>query len=90
MYRKFGQPKWILIGQMLKLVGKCPMAHLFLALQVLIGGKYRMVLYYDTKDNVMAHCTHYGKGITLFGCEFRWLHMTIHIPGMCDCYCSFT
>ena len=22
MYRKFGQPKWILVGQMLKLVGK--------------------------------------------------------------------
>ena len=26
MYSKFGQPKWILVGQMLKLVGKWPMA----------------------------------------------------------------
>ena len=26
MYRKYGRPKWILIGQMLKLVGKWPMA----------------------------------------------------------------
>ena len=26
MYRKYGRPKWILVGQMLKLVGKWPMA----------------------------------------------------------------
>ena len=26
MYSKFGQPKWILVGQLLKLVGKWPMA----------------------------------------------------------------
>ena len=26
MYSKFGRPKWILVGQMLKLVGKWPMA----------------------------------------------------------------
>ena len=26
MYGKFGRPKWILVGQMLKLVGKWPMA----------------------------------------------------------------
>ena len=26
VYRKFGRPKWILVGQMLKLVGKWPMA----------------------------------------------------------------
>ena len=26
MYWKFGRPKWILVGQMLKLVGKWPMA----------------------------------------------------------------
>ena len=30
--RKFGRPKWILVSQMLKLVGKWPMADLFLAL----------------------------------------------------------
>ena len=29
MYRKYGQPKWILVGQMLKLVGKWPMAYFF-------------------------------------------------------------
>ena len=27
MYSKFGQPKWILVGQMLKLVRKWPMAN---------------------------------------------------------------
>ena len=26
LYSKFGRPKWILVGQMLKLVGKWPMA----------------------------------------------------------------
>jgi len=29
MYSKIGQPKWILVGQMLKLVRKWPMADLF-------------------------------------------------------------
>ena len=32
IYRKFVRPKWILVSQMLKLVGKWPMADLFLAL----------------------------------------------------------
>ena len=32
VYRKYGRSKWILVGQMLKLVGKWPMADLFLAL----------------------------------------------------------
>ena len=34
MYSKFGRPKWILVGQLLKLVGKWPMADLFLALEL--------------------------------------------------------
>ena len=29
MYRKYCQPKWILVGQMLKLVGKWPMANCY-------------------------------------------------------------
>jgi len=29
MYSKIGQPKWILVSQMLKLVGKWPMANCY-------------------------------------------------------------
>ena len=40
MYGKFGQPKQILVGQMLKLVGKWPMAdHYFYHLLLLICGE---------------------------------------------------
>ena len=39
MYRKFGRLKWILVSQMLKLFGKCPMAdcYLILALYTHVG-----------------------------------------------------
>ena len=48
MYGKFGQPKWIVVGQILKLVRKWPMADLFLALTYVCTYVHMYTVLYGT------------------------------------------
>ena len=82
MYSKFGQPKWILVGQMLKLVGKWPMAGCSRSYGSIRGGwKCKCMLFYF--ENISRQPIGYNIKNQHYGddyvCILKCSHMLLYI-----------